>query len=244
MSDDSAAVRIKKNRRRIFDAEAFVKFNQAQVLAGRSTIEENRALAMQIFTASSNGNRALLVATGEDVLRNRLTLLELLEPATPDETNFKNSLMNRTRIEALEQHAAYNRKMLEINQRMVDINRALIEVNTMMSQANEQLADEINDGADLNARWLDGELLQMMQSSTATTNDARVTENTARVTAVREKAEGNRALINEVYQRAATNRGLLERELETISDLRQSIMSMREKITANQHRLADRIIQL
>jgi hypothetical protein len=209
MNDESPAVRIKKNRRRIFDAEAFVKFNQAQVLAGRSAIEENRALAMQIFTASSNGNRALLVATSEDVLRNRLTMIELLEPATPDETNFKSSLMNRVRIESLEQLADYNRKMLEINQRMVDINRALIEVNSLMSQANDELIEGINDGADLNARWLDGELEQMMKSATGSTNDARVTENTARVTEIREAGDKNRTVIVGVYQRAAENRGKL-----------------------------------
>jgi hypothetical protein len=244
MNDESPAVRIKKNRRRIFDAEAFVKFNQAQVQAGRSAIEENRALAMQIFTASSNGNRALLVATNEDVLRNRLTMVELLEPATPDETNFKASLMNRVRIEALEQLADYNRKMLEINQRMVDINRALIEVNSLMSQANDDLAESINDGADLNARWLDGELEQSMKSATGSTNDARVTENTARVTELREAADKNRSVIVGVYQRAAENRGKLEAELETIHDTRQQIVSMREKIAANQRRLADRIIEL
>ena len=47
MNEESAEVKIKKNRRRIFDAETFVQFNQAQVFVGRSVIEENRSLALK-----------------------------------------------------------------------------------------------------------------------------------------------------------------------------------------------------
>ena len=47
MNDESADLKIRKNRRRIFDAETFVQFNQAQVFVGRSVIEENRSLALK-----------------------------------------------------------------------------------------------------------------------------------------------------------------------------------------------------
>ena len=49
MNEESADVKIKKNRRRIFDAESFVQYNQGQVFVGRSVIEENRALALKSF---------------------------------------------------------------------------------------------------------------------------------------------------------------------------------------------------
>ena len=40
MNEESAEVLIKKNRRRIFDAETFVQFNQGQVFVGIDVIGE------------------------------------------------------------------------------------------------------------------------------------------------------------------------------------------------------------
>ena len=60
MSNETTDQRIKKNRRRVYDAESYVRFNAAQVLVGRSAIEENRTLALESCTAQAAGNRARL----------------------------------------------------------------------------------------------------------------------------------------------------------------------------------------
>ena len=65
MNEESADVKIKKNMRRIFDAESFVQYNQGQVFVGRSVIEENRALALKSFASDAQGNRELLLRTVE-----------------------------------------------------------------------------------------------------------------------------------------------------------------------------------
>jgi hypothetical protein len=54
--NQTTSSRIQKNKRRIFDAESFVRFDTAQVLVGRSAIEENRTLALESFTAEAIGN--------------------------------------------------------------------------------------------------------------------------------------------------------------------------------------------
>jgi Mg2+ and Co2+ transporter CorA len=71
-----------------------------------------------------------------------------------------------------------------------------------------------------------------------------VTENTARVTELREAAEKNRDVIKGIYERAAENRAHLEKDLEEVNDLRNEIVGLREKIAANQHRVADKISDL
>ncbi|MGA1323460.1 MAG: hypothetical protein ACO3V3_08205, partial [Burkholderiaceae bacterium] len=60
--NEATELRIRKNRRRIFDADSFVRFNTAQTLVGRSAIEENRTLALESFAAESTGNGTLLSA--------------------------------------------------------------------------------------------------------------------------------------------------------------------------------------
>ncbi|MGA1323098.1 MAG: hypothetical protein ACO3V3_06335 [Burkholderiaceae bacterium] len=244
MSNETTDQRIKKNRRRVYDAESYVRFNSAQVLVGRSAIEENRTLALESFTAEASGNRALLSSTVDDVYRNRIMLVELLEPATPEEERFKTSMRNRVRIEELELLASVNRRALEINQKMVDVNKLLIEINVMATKYNEEVFEAINEVSTANAKWLDGELEQAMRGAAAGDNDARVTENTARVTELREAAENNRDVIKGIYERAAENRAHLEKDLEDVNDLRNEIVGLREKIAANQHRVADKISDL
>ena len=102
MNEESADVKIRKNRRRIFDAETFVQFNQAQVFVGRSVIEENRSLALKNFATAAQGNRELLLSTVADVLRNRQVMVDMLEPATPEEERFKTSMANTVKIEELQ----------------------------------------------------------------------------------------------------------------------------------------------
>ena len=242
MSNETTDQRIKKNRRRVYDAESYVRFNAAQVLVGRSAIEENRTLALESFTAEASGNRALLSSTVDDVYRNRVMLVDLLEPATPE--RFKTSMRNRVRIEELEMLAKVNARALEINQKMVDVNKLLIEINVMATKYNEEVFEAINEVSTDNAKWLDGELEQGMRSAAAGDNDSRVTENTARVTELREAAEKNRDVIKGIYERAAENRGHLEKDLEDVNDLRNEIVGLREKIVANQHRVADKISDL
>ena len=106
MNEESADVKIKKNRRRIFDAESFVQYNQGQVFVGRSVIEENRAPALKSFASDARGNRELLLRTVDDVLRNREVMVEQLSPATPEEERFQNSMKNRVKIEELEKQAS------------------------------------------------------------------------------------------------------------------------------------------
>ena len=71
-----------------------------------------------------------------------------------------------------------------------------------------------------------------------------MTENTARVTELRERAEKNREKIRDLYNEAHDNRLLLEKDFEDVNALRDEIVGLREKIAANQHRVADSIADL
>jgi hypothetical protein len=242
--NEATNIRIQKNRRRIFDAESFVRFNVAQVLVGRSAIEENRTMSFESFTAEAGGNGTLLSGAFDDVFRNRLAILEQLEPTTDDETRFKNSMTNRVRIEAIERRAAYNRNLIDINTRLAAINKTMVEINVLITTYNNEFYDLIDETTDSNASWIDGELVALMKAATHDQNDERVTENTARVTEVREKAETNRGKIMSLYEQEEESRHALEKDLEDVMALRAQIVALREKVSANQHRVADGIALL
>lgn len=242
--NEATELRIRKNRRRIFDADSFVRFNTAQTLVGRSAIEENRTLALESFAAESTGNGTLLSATFDDVVRNRLAIVELLEPATPDEERFKTSMTNRVRIEGIERRAAANRNVLKINEMLMKVNKLMVEINVLVTAHNNEFYDVIDDLSNSNAAWIDGELESKMHAASHAENDQRVTENTSRVTEVRELAEGNRANILGIYEHEAETRHALEKDLEDVMELRSQITALREKIVANQRRIADKIAEL
>ncbi len=242
--NEATNIRIQKNKRRIFDAESFVRFNIAQVLVGRSAIEENRTMSFESFAAEAGGNGTLLASTFDDVFRNRLAILEQLEPTTDDETRFRNSMTNRVRIEAIERRAAYNRNLIDINTRLAAINKTMVEINILITKYNNEFYDIIDEVTDSNASWIDGELVALMKAATHDQNDERVTENTARVTEVREKAETNRAKIMSLYEQEEESRHALEKDLEDVMALRAQIVALREKVSANQHRVADGIALL
>ena len=217
MNEESADVKIRKNRRRIFDAETFVQFNQAQVFVGRSVIEENRSLALKNFATAAQGNRELLLSTVADVLRNRQVMVDMLSPATPEEERFKSSMANTVKIEELQKQAEFNKSMLEINQLMVDVNKLLIEINAKTKETNEGLLEHLDGLSTVNAKWLDGELEANMRASSATENEQRITSNAAAAQEVSETANSNREKITSLYQRAAENRSTI---LKTAIDLK------------------------
>lgn len=242
--NEVSTIRIQKNKRRIFDAESFVRFNVSQVLVGRSSIEENRTMALESFTAEAGGNGTLLAGTFDDVVRNRLALLEQLEPTTDDETSFANSMINRVRVEAIERRAAYNRNLIEVNTRLSELNKTMLEINVLVTKHNNEFYDIINEITDSNASWIDGELVVLMKAAIPDDNEQRISENTARITEVREKAETNRGNIMRLYEQEEESRHSLEKDLEDVIALRAQIVALREKVSANQHRVADGIALL
>lgn len=242
--NQTTSSRIQKNKRRIFDAESFVRFDTAQVLVGRSAIEENRTLALESFTAEAIGNGTLLSSTYDDVIRNRLQIVELLEPANQDQVNFKNAITNAVLAEGIEGRSVMNAHLIGINKRLTQVNKLLVEINILITEHNNEFFEVIDELTNTNAAWVDGELNKMMESADSSSNEQRIVESISRVTEIREKADTNRANIMALYDAETESRHALEKDLEDVMELRSQIVSLREKVVANQHRVADKIATL
>ena len=241
---DEVKNRVQRNKRLIFDAEAYVQFNTAQIQATRSRVEETVTEVMKAYTITANGNRELIMRSAEDVYRNRVFMLETLKPTSEAEEVFQRSMINRTRIEMLDNRSKMNREMLKASEDLLEAIKALKQVGKTFLDICEKMTDHVDDVADDNAKLFDGELLAKMQAANSTSNDSRVLENYNMVTMIRENAVGNRktiAALNDASTELSDALGDLQEEG---NNQRDTIISLREKIDANQRRVADEVFKL
>jgi hypothetical protein len=241
---DEAKNRVQRNKRLIFDAEAYVQFNTAQVQSARSRVEENVTDAMQAYTITASGNRELIMSATADVYRNRIAMLENLKPTSEVEEIYQRSMINRTRLEMLDNRARMNREMLKASENMLDAIKQIKAVAANYLSICERMVEHADDVADKNAQLFDGELLQAMHAATTISNESRVMENYDLVTQVRSNALENRNVIQSVTDHSLALAEALGELQDQANEQRDEMIKLREKIEANQHRVADDTFKL
>jgi hypothetical protein len=232
---------IQRNKRAIFDVEALVQFNVGQIQVARSTIEENITDAQQSYLINAAGNRELIMRTTDDVFRNRLMMIEGLTPTNNDEEAFQLSMANRVKVEYLEHRSKINRKMAGIAIKMAEAIRALSDVSQTFYELNEEMVNYIDEIADSNGQWMDGELKQMMGQSSHHGNESRVNEIEEVVRSINNSSIETRKIIEETFATGETLKDKLNGMQDAGNELRESVISLREKVDANQKRVADQI---
>jgi hypothetical protein len=232
---------IQRNKRAIFDVEAMVQFNVGQIQVARSTIEENITDAQQSYLINAAGNRELIMRTTDDVFRNRLTMIEELQPTNNDQEAFQLSMANRVKVEYLEHRSKINRKMSTIALKMAEAIRALSDVSQTFYELNEEMVNYIDEIADSNGQWMDGELKQMMEQSSHHGNESRVNEIEQVVGSIKNSSIETRKIIEETFSTAESLKDKLNTMQDAGNELRDGVISLREKVDANQKRVAEQI---
>jgi len=242
MDPEAQQAMIAEQTKRAFDVEAYVQFNVAQTQVARSIVEENVTDAMQSWAINAGGNREMIMRTTDDVYRNRLMMLNLLRPDTPEQAAFQESMINKTKLEYLQHRNLMNRRMVEIAQEMASAIKNIGAASEKFYHANEEMAAFIGDVATENAQWLDGELTKEMKSATNITNDQRIQQAMEVSQLLAKDAQSNRQRIREVAEFAQGLGDSLQELQENGNELREEVISLRESIDANQRRVADTIV--
>jgi len=241
---DEAKNRVQRNKRLIFDAEAYVQFNTAQIQATRSRVEENITDVMQAYTIAAAGNRELIMRSAEDVYRNRVFMLENLKPTSETEEIFQRSMINRTRIEMLDDRSKMNREMLKASEDLLQAIKGVQQVAKAFLDICEKMTEHVDEVADENAKLFDGELVAKMHAASAISNESRVLENYDMVNMIRENAMGNRKTISALNDASGELSDALGDLQEEANNQRDTMIALREKIDANQRRVADELFKL
>jgi len=242
MDPEAQAAMIAEQTKRAFDVEAYVQFNVAQTQVARSIVEENVTDAMQSWAINAGGNREMIMRTTDDVYRNRLMMLNLLSPETPEQAAFQESMINKTKLEYLQHRNTMNRRMVEIAQEMATAIKNIGTASEKFYHANEEMAAFIQDVATENAQWLDGDLRDEMRAATNITNDQRIQQTMEVSQLLAKDAQANRVRIKEVAEFAQGLGDSLQELQENGNDLREEVITLRESIDANQRRVADTIV--
>lgn len=232
---------IAKNTRRAWDSEALVQFNVAQVQVARSIVEENVTDAMQSYTINAGGNRELIMRTTDDVYRNRMMMLTQLQPATPMQALFQDSMITKTKLEYLHHRNHVNQEMVSIIQEMAAAIRAIGDVSERFYAVNEYMVEHCDEVSDENALWFDGELQTMMQSATQDGNSQRVELSETETDILLKAAELNRLEIRALAGLADSLGEHLQECQDHGNELRDEVINLREKVDGTQKRIANRI---
>ena len=243
MDPEAQAQMIAEQTRRAFDVEAYVQFNVAQTQVARSIVEENVTDAMQSWAINAGGNREMIMRTTDDVYRNRLMMLNLLKPEDSTQAAFQDSMITKTKLEYLQHRNTMNRRMVDIAHDMANAIKAIGEASEKFFHANEEMAAFIDDVANENAEWFDGDLKQMMRESTNITNDQRISQTMEVGQLLGKDAQVGRARIREVAEFAQSLGDSLQELQENGNELRDEVTNIREKIDASQRRIADTIMK-
>lgn len=241
---DELKNRAQRNKRLIFDAESYVYQNVSLVSVSRGRSDENIVEALKLYAIASNTNRELIMRMTDDVYRNRMIILDSLQPATPEQTVFKTSMTNRSRIENLDHRSKINRQLIEANDKMLEAYRLIKEATAQFSDINDAMIEHCDDAADRNAQYFDGELAHQMQQASDQSNGERVNENLELIAAIRERAQGNRERLQTRFDTASAETSALTNMDDKLESQRSEIIALREKLNANQSRVAETIYKL
>ena len=242
MDPEAQAAMIAEQTKRAFDVEAYVQYNVAQTQVARSIVEENVTDAMQSWAINAGGNREMIMRTTDDVYRNRLMMLNLLKPENPVEAAFQESMINKTKLEYLQHRNVMNRRMVDIAHEMANAIKAIGAASEKFYHTNEEMAAFINDTADENAEWYDGALRARMREATNVTNDQRISQTMEISQLLATDAQTGRARIREVAEFAQGLGDSLQELQENGNELRDEVISIREKIDASQRRISNTIV--
>ncbi len=234
---------VRQGEKMAFDTEAFVQFNVAQVQVARSIVEENVTDAMQSWAINAGGNRELIMRTTDDVYRNRVMMLTTLKTETPEHQVFQESLVNITKLQYLQHRTEMNDRMTDIIEEMAQAIAAVGAASRKFLELNEQMLEHVDEVADSNAEWLDGQLVKDMRAATSLTNDHRVKQSEALIESIRQNSDLSRRRCRAVAQFADDLGDRLNELQDDGNELRDEVISIREKIDANQRRVGESIVK-
>jgi len=230
---DSIAVNAKNianNEGDIHELYITVMSNKQAVFEARSMIEENRSSVIQNYTAAFMGNRQMANENTDAIYKNRFTILEALKVDGLVQENFRQSKINESTIEYLENRCQLNNRVAKVNEKFSDANAAFIEVNGMVLATNEEIVTFNAAQIATNCKLLEG-----IQADKATpeANAARIAANAEKVANIKNTNLFTETDLVTMHAEIKKNRIALEANAATIKERRKEILANRTAIKEN-----------
>ena len=237
--DHKSKLQTQENRRKIFELDVLINTNKRKVEVCRASIEQNYASIMRNYNASYMGNHNISNQNTDEILRNRLAILNNMIAEEDVEINFRESMNNMAQLDFLEHRSEINKTILEVNKKLSEVNSILIELHKVIMKKNEDSLNFNKVNLEQNKKFINGEFHP--SKATDKDNKKRITSNKDRCIKIEDTAVKNQKNIIQVQSKTKTNSIDILKNSVQISQRREKINDLQEEINKNQNQVAEMI---
>lgn len=123
----------------MFEVESVVANNKAKAYLVRSITAENSALINKNYHAALLGNQQLANENTEALFRDRMAIFKSFPTETEVQSNFREAMLNRTKLDYLNHRTHLNEQILTISQEFIALNEQAMSVNRRIMEVNETI---------------------------------------------------------------------------------------------------------
>ena len=154
---DALKVKIKKNRKAIFELDGKIEDNRSRIEELRSSAERDNGSIARNYTAAFYGNYQLTNRNTEEIFKNRIAILNNMDVDGEVEVNFRETMINLANVDFFTHRAEVNQDVIDINEKLSKVNSLLIEINQAIMARNEKSVKFNKTNLETNKRFLNGE---------------------------------------------------------------------------------------
>jgi len=218
------------NAAALHDLHIAVFGNTSKLLAVRSIIEENRALLFKNYAVAFLGNRLMVNQNTDGIFKNRLAILDAMKLDGQEQINFRNTKMNKAKIDFLEHRSQLNNRVAKTNKLMAAANAKMIEANSLILNNNEEIVKFNTSAIETNKKLLEG---ITAEKATPESNAARVEANTKGIAMIVDHSSKYDEKVEQMTKVALENRKKIIANAKDIDDRRKKILENRAGVVAN-----------
>jgi len=226
------------NAAALHDLHLVVFSNKSRLLDVRALIEENRVLLLKNYACAFAGNRLMLNQNTDCIFKNRLAILDAMKLEGQEQINFRNTKMNKAKVDFLEHRSQLNNRVAKTNVLMAAANAKMIEANSMIMSSNEEIVKFNSAAIETNKKLLEG-----IQADKATpeSNAARVEANTKGIAVITDHAAKYDEKVEASTKVALENQAKIIANAQDIDQRRKKILENRAGVVENGTKLSAQI---
>jgi hypothetical protein len=154
------------------------------------------------------------------------------EPSISTQLNFRDAMINKSKLDYCEHRCAVNSKLLSLCQKLAALNKEFLELNDEICQANEAVVAFNVETIQQNTQWIESGI--DASEATVESNDVITSENAARISLCNDACRGSEKVAADLIAEASAASALLESQAADIAGRRLRIAENHEMIQRNQ----------
>ena len=225
----------RSNKKRIFRIDSDIKSNESSIYQSRLTIEENRTMILNNYSAAFSGNNKLANVNTKEIFENRNAIIAKIEINNELEKEFVQAEKNKANLDFMTHQSKINAINLEISNQMAEVNARLIEINKRIMQTNQVIVEFNTNQLKKNKELLQKKL-NVSSISSENINEL-VKKNREKIFELENGEKSVKKQMHKLLEKSKENSDTLLQNRVEILDRRSSIMSNHDTIQVNRSKI-------